>query len=335
MLKSLFSRFRRNRHPDVVPRRRLDADYSSSPRNDDKLTIERVYSSRRYQQYRRNQTITGSTSANIASAGEIGGQMQSPRAASHHLRRKQRSLLGRLVLTLGTAGVLFFVLYNLVARVEVSIYGQVNDSQSSPEVTEIYEQTIQNYFSTRPLERLRPLLDEDNLARYLQAGDASEVREITSITPTEIGSARFELKMREPIAIWTINGRTQYVDGDGSIFARNFYLEPRVEVVDESGIRFEDVTAVTSSRFLRFIGVGIGYGAERELPIDRAIVPAETTRQVQFALNNNEKTRLKLTVDRPVGEQVEDALVAYTELKRKGQKPTLIDVRVSGKAFYR
>lgn len=335
MLGSFFSRFRRSRHPQEVPRRRLNAPEPQEAREG---TIDPPtndgFSSRR-QQYRRNQTITGSTSAHISSASEVGGQMQSPRAASHHLRRRQRSLLGRLVLVLSMMGVLVFVLYNLIARVEVAVYGQITDSQTQGATTALYGEMVNDYLSSRPLERLRPLLDEDNLARFLQADDASEVRQIVSVTATEIGGARIELKMREPIAIWNINDRKQYVDGDGSIFTRNYYPEPSVEVVDESGIRFEDVTAVTSGRFLRFIGVGIGYGAERELAIERAIVPADTTRQVQFALANKQRTRVKMTVDRSVGEQIEDAAVAYEYLNEKGQKAKLIDVRVSGKAFYR
>lgn len=335
MIGSFFSRFRRSRQPSVVPRRRLSD--SSSEQNGAAHQAGSAggeYASRR-QQFRRNQTITGSTSYQIASASEHSGQMQSPRAAVHHLRRKQRSLLARLVLLLAVAGSTVFVLYNLIASIEVSVYGQVADSQTAESTNQVYVDAINSYLRGRPLERLRPLLDEENLARYLQANNASEVREITSVTATEIGAARFELKMREPIAIWTINGQKQYVDGDGSIFLRNFYPEPGVEVVDESGIRFEEVTAVTSGRFLRFIGVGIGYATERKLPIERAIVPPDTTRQVQFALANKTATRIKLTIDRPVGEQVEDAVNAYNFLVQKGESAKSIDVRVSGKAFYR
>lgn len=317
----------RRRLDDAAPRTVIEENNVSGGSDD-------PYASRR-QQFRRNQTITGSTSPFIASASEMGGHMQSPRAAAHHLRRKRHSLLARLALLLALSGALVVVLYNLIARIEVSVYGQVSDSQSATQATNLYRQTITDYLNSRPLERLRPLLDEDRLAAYLQAHDASEVREVATVTATELGGAHFELKMREPIAIWTINGRKQYVDGDGSIFLRNYYPQPDIEVIDESGLPFEEVTAVTSARFLRFIGVGIGYAIERKLPVKRAIVPADTTRQVQFALDNTKKTRIKLTIDRPVGEQVEDALRSYQYLAQKGQGASSIDVRVSGKAYYR
>jgi hypothetical protein len=44
---------------------------------------------------------------------------------------------------------------------------------------------------------------------------------------------------------------------------------------------------------------------------------------------------VKFSVDRAVGEQAEDAARAVRYLDGKGMSPEYLDVRISGKAFYK
>lgn len=332
MTNKLFSRLSLGRkHTTRIPRRRLNSRPESVSIDGERPGSD--YADRR-QQFRRNQTFTGSTSTSISSAVENDAGLVSPRAATHHLRRKQRSLGLRLLGVFVLAAVVLLLLYELVADVRVSYYGQIADATDAHRVR-AYEDKIQDYLAKRPLERLRPLLNLEGLTLYLQDNGASEVREITSLNAAELGGAQIVLKLREPVVAWTIGGNKQYVDRYGYIFGENHYSEPAVTVVDESGITSSsDIKTIASSRFLQFIGLGVGYAATEGLSVKRVILPPDTTRQVQFALNDKSQTRIKLSIDRPVGEQVEDAARAYRYLVGKGVSAKYIDVRVSGRAYY-
>ncbi|HTK39593.1 MAG TPA: hypothetical protein VL362_01880 [Patescibacteria group bacterium] len=292
-----------------------------------------AYSSRRHQ-FRRNQTLTGSTSTYLTSAAETMGTMQSPRATTHHLRKTQRSLGLRIVGLLVLAAMTMLFLYQFIAVVSVSYYGQITDSSDTTELAR-YQKGVQDYLAGRPLERIRLFLNVASLAEYLQAHDSSEVRQISAVHPAGLGKAELVIKMREPVVAWTIDGNKQYVDRDGFIFTKNHYTEPKVTVVDESGLSTgSNIKTIVSSRFLEFIGRGVGFASKEGLSISRVIIPADTTRQVQFSLNTKARTRLKLSIDRPVGEQIEDAVRANTYLTKKGIAPRYIDVRISGRAYY-
>lgn len=339
----LFHRFRRNhkttRRTDgtpAVPRRRLNPtqnDNASVPSASQQGGSDDTYESRR-RQFMRNQTLTGSSSQSVTSAAEMSGTIQSPRAATHHLRRQQRSLGVRILGLLSVAALTLVFLYAFIAEPSVSYYGQVTTGADVADVR-TYEQLVDEYLSGRPLERIRPLLHEDRLVSYLNDNGASEVREITSVTSVGLGRSQIVVKMREPVVAWTIDGQKRYVDNSGYIFTKNHYDEPEVTVIDESGIsNTSDVKTVASGRFLQFIGRGVGFAKQEGLAIDQVIVPADTTRQVQFAIANKARTRIKLSVDRPVGEQVEDAVRAHQFLTKQGTAVRYIDVRISGRAYY-
>ncbi|MNT76825.1 hypothetical protein D3C72_2158760 [compost metagenome] len=59
-----------------------------------------------------------------------------------------------------------------------------------------------------------------------------------------------------------------------------------------------------------------------------------TTREIDLRIRGV-SSYIKLLIDRPVGQQIEDLTRALAYLKSKGQEPTYIDVRVSNKAFYK
>ena len=284
--------------------------------------------------FRRGSAITGSSSQHIASASELAGQIQSPRAAIHHLHRKRRSFGVMLLGVLVAAGAILLLLDQFIGTVQVSLYGQIKPISDSQQ--RLYSEQVVNYLNKHPLQRLRFFLNNEQLASYLQAESLAEVKTIVSAQPNSIGSATLAVKMREPIASWLIQGKRQYVDADGVVFARNYFDEPGVQIRDESNFTHRDgqqVQAVTSRRFLQFIGQAVSYFNSNEYAVQQVIIPADTTRQAIVTLRGG--YNIKMTVDRPAGEQGEDGLRAVRYFERKRIKPEYADVRVSGRAFYR
>lgn len=265
--------------------------------------------------------------------------MQSPRATVHHLRRRRRRLA--LLLGGGLIGALMMVvlLSQFAAEVRVAVVGQVRP------LTEAQQQRIigpiNDYYATRPLERLRMLLNRDQLTAYLQANDIREVERIDALKGDGWGRAVVEIKVREPVARWSIGRQERFVDRTGAVFAVNYFDTPTVAIRDESGIttRSEaEAQAVTSGRFLAFVGRAVGTLRTEGLQIDAVVIPPATTRQVHLVVAGKPSVPIKMTIDRSAGEQSEDALRAWRHLAGGGQRsarPQYIDVRVSGMAYYR
>lgn len=293
--------------------------------NRDKNPVGSSYS------FRTNRTITGSHSANIRSASEKDALLQSPRATAHHLRQKRRSLTAIFMAAIVASILLAFVVFQMIAATSVSIYGQVGAIDDQTE--DHYSGLIDDYLRRNPTQRQRWSLDTSKLVDYLQQRGATEVEAVYDVAPKSLGEALIVLKMREPLASWTINGEKKYVDDSGTIFATNFFEEPSVTIVDKSGIRSSEVRAVASGRFLSFVGQSVGHFQDFGLRPQAVIIPTDTTRQAQIQLDNG--IRVKLSVDRPAGEQAQDAAQAVGYLEDKRLQAEYVDVRVSGKAFYR
>ena len=169
---------------------------------------------------------------------------------------------------------------------------------------------------------------------YLASQDVREVRRVAAVRGDGIGQTVVELVAREPIASWTIGADRRFVDESGVVFSHNYFDTPTVQIRDESGIggSEDQATAVTSARFLRFIGQAVAGLTSYDLDVATVSIPATTTRQVDLIIG---RSRIKMTIDRPAGEQSQDAARAWQYLDRAGRTVRYVDVRVSGKAFYR
>lgn len=304
----------------VPVRRRLPSRDDGQPQ-----PLEQQYS------FRRNRTITGSRSSAIASANENDAHLQSPRAIAHSLRRKRRSLGAVLGAVIAVVVLLLVTLHQFTATTTVALYGQVQAIDASE--TQRYRDIMDEYYGRHPAERLRWLLDTDQLATYMQQRGATEVQSIRDVAPVSFGNTLVTFQMREPLASWRVDGSNQFVDDSGTIFAHNFYNTPKVRILDESGVKRSDNRAVASGRYLSFIGQSVGQLRSYNLQPKNVIIPPDTTRQAQFELDDG--IRIKLTVDRPAGEQAEDASRAVAYLRGKQERVEYVDVRVGGKAFYR
>ncbi len=301
-----------------------------SPRRRQPATAERASAENLEQRYafRRNRTLTGSASSQVAaSASESKAQLKSARVQTHELVRRRR----HLGLTLFLVALCAAVLFGLISQFTAGVTAKAQDA--SMQLDSVYEKTIQDYLARHPAERLRFLIDTDALGSYVQSV-APEVASVKVDGSAGFGKSAFILTMRRPIAGWSINGNQQYVDSSGTAFARNYFGSPAVQIVDNSGIQVAAGQAIASNRFLGFVGRVVGAAKTQGYITQQVIIPSGSSRQVELRLDGIAYP-IKFSVDRAAGEQVEDMVRGIKWLTAHGQTLEYLDVRISGKAFYR
>lgn len=291
---SLFKRLKDN----VTPRRRLEPNADS---------------------FRRNQTLAGDVSP------------ASPRQRTHHLTIKRRKVLIIFFIVLLSLAILWLLISNITSKVTINISSSINSSKNVDK--SIYEKAIQDYLDANPIGRLRFLLDQDALGSFL-VNKLPEVGGINQGGRNSLGVTIFYTTMRVPVAGWMINNKQYFVDSSGVSFNVNYFENPSVQIVDQSGISLQSGDVIASQRFLSFVGLAVAQSKENGYTVTQAIMPPNTTRELELKIKEGDYL-VKLSIDRPVGEQVEDMAAALKYFVSKNQKPEYIDVRVSGKAFYK
>lgn len=271
--------------------------------------------------------MTGSSSANVVSATELSGDFRSPRAHVHHLSAHRQRLGTILTFVLVTIGLLTWLLYEFTASI------QVTPTDSSAVIQQDrYKKIIDDYYSLHPIERLRPLTHTEQLNDYVKR-QAPEIASVHIGGSAGFATSQFDLELRQPIASWLIGTTQYYVDKDGIAFQSNYFEQPDVRIIDQSGVPQTEGTTVASSRFLSFVGRAVSIGVQYGLSVEQAILPPGTTRQIELKVVGHTYPA-KLSLDRPVGEQIEDLQRVIAYLDSKKVTPQYVDVRVSGKAFY-
>jgi hypothetical protein len=277
--------------------------------------------------FRRNRTLVGSLSPQVGSASELTGELRSPRAHAHHLSAHRRMLGTIFILVVGVICFLLWLIYEFTAVVQVSPTSGIAIDQPR------YVHAINDYFTIHPLERLRVLLNENALTSYL-AQVTPEVDSARSGGSAGFATSQFDLVFRRPVVGWLIGTHQYYVDDNGVSFQVNYFDQPTVKIIDQSGVPQTAGTTVASSRFLRFVGQAITLSRANGLTITQAIIPADTTHQIEIIVSGHSYP-IKLSLDRPVGEQIEDMQNALKYFDAHNVHPAYIDVRVSGKAYYK
>lgn len=272
-------------------------------------------------QFRRNQTLSG------IRRHEDG---TSERTRVHHLASRRRKMLGVFGIVLAAIVLLTILLTQFMARVTI---GSATQQVSRPVTTSVYEERINEYLAINPVERLRFLLNEPALTSYVAATEP-EVALIELGGMRQLTDAQFTITFREPIAGWQINNRQYYVDSQGVVFEENYFTPSTVQIVDESGISPEAGTAVASARLLSFVGRAVSVAGEGGYNVTSVTLPSGTTRQLELRLENVQPF-IRLTIDRAVGEQIEDMIRSINFLRERGRSAEYIDVRVEGRAVYR
>jgi len=279
--------------------------------------------------FRRNRTLTGSLASHVESAGEANSELRSSRVQKHDLHAHRKRLGLYLFLSICGAALLGWIIYQSIAIVNVTADTKAVVDQR------LYSQKIQEYLTGNPFQRLRATIDTASLTTYLQSNGCPEVASVApEPTYDGFGASSFTLTFRKPVVLWKTGNTKLYVDDQGNAFARNLYDDPSVEVVDQTGIQAQDNQVLASERFISTIGRVVGRMNAQGYRVVRVVLPASTTRQLLIYADGLSYP-IKFSIDRSAGEQAEDAARAVTYLRGKGITPEYVDVRVSGRAFYR
>lgn len=314
--------FKKNRTTTQAPRRRqASVDSRMSEQS-------RTFAST----FRRGRTLTGSISGTIKSSNEVGADMLSPRAHVHHLSHHRRHLFRWFALVSIVALALYIMLSQLVAVVSI----RASDADMSARQQKQYQQLVDNYLAAHPNERLFPLLKSDDLTTFMTQTNP-EVSAVKLKQTGSFGVVQADITFRRPVARWSIGGASQYVDQSGVVFSVNMFNEPSLTIVDANTTGQNAATSsslVASRRFLGFVGQIVGGMKQNGMTVTKATIPLLTTRQLEVNVKGL-KYKIKLTIDRSAGEQVEDAVRTITYQRQHDLSVSYIDVRVGGKAFYR
>lgn len=295
---------------DDVPRRRSVSVV-------DQKTTEPLDLNRRYL---RNRTLLHTAVGDEPSRSE--------REHVHAMTNLRRRVLLVFTMIILVITGLFVLLTQLSGQVVVGVASIV----SRPADASSYATTINRYFEQHPVERLRFALNSDELNRYV-ASVNPEVASVTQNNDFGIGTTKFTVKLREPLAGWQMQGKPYYVDAQGVAFEKNYFDEPGVQIVDEAGAAFQPGATVTSTRFLSFVGRIVSLAGEQGMVVTEARLPLGTTREVVVKVSGLPYD-FRLSIDRGAGEQVEDMGRVEEYLRVRNLSPRYVDLRVDGRAFY-
>lgn len=269
--------------------------------------------------YRRNRTLTGAQP-------ETGTE----RTRAHHLRAVRRKLGITLMGVLVFIGVVGFGLSQFSHSVDIS--ARNSEAFVRGVNTDLYQELFSTYYQRHPLERFRFLTNYNQLLNEMNI-EAPEVEAIAPAGTAGIGSSRYELTLRQPVASWIVDGNRYYVDAQGVTFTRNYFAEPNVTVVDNSGAQVAEGSAIASGRLLSFVGRIVSLSADAGVEVEAIKVPSGSMRSVYVKVKGTPMT-VRMTIDRGVEPQVQDMNAALRFFANR-QKPEYIDVRVQGSAYYR
>ena len=281
--------------------------------------------------FRRSRTLTGTVSSQVTSANEAHGQLKSPRLKEHELKKHRQFLgLGLLGLVF-LSGLCVWLLDQYIVTVDTITPTQ---AVARPLVSRDYQTVINDYLNGRPAERFRFLLNKDRLNAYVKENNP-EVASIEIFGVKGLASTGATISLRQAVAVWQVNNVKYYVDANGETYKNNYYSEPVVSVKDESGITPQTTELVASTRLLRFLGQTVsGLNAAGLGTVTSVTIPGGTLRQLDISMSSR-SYRIKTHMDREAAGQVSDAVAALHYLDSKQITPEYVDVRVSGKAFYR
>lgn len=280
------------------------------------------------QAFKRGRTLTGSASSHVRTPSESRADLKSSRVQLHELTRKRRRMASAL------AGVLalMFVVYGATTQ-----YTAKPVIQASPDASisldDSYKNTIDKYLDSHINERLRLFTNMSRLTSHVQSAHP-EVKSVEQGKAVGYGESLYRVVFREPIASWNVDGQRLYVDDEGVPFDRNHFAPPELRITDDSGLSALSGQTVMSNRFMSFIGQVISLSKKQGYTVTGIVIPEGMTRQVDVSLKGV-KYPFKFSSDRPAGEGVEDMIRALEWMRSKRLSPEYVDVRVSGRAFYR
>jgi len=230
-------------------------------------------------------------------------------------------------------GIIFFLTLSITQLTGNSgLFINTISMKKNPILSE-YEASFKEFLDSNPLYRVRFLLDQKSLDDYMSI-NKPEVLSITDIGKQSFFKTGYKINFRKPVAKWQIYDTVYYVDSYGKAFENNYFEEPDLNIIDNSGIRLEKGEAIVSNKFLKFVGRLVEEALNKGYFITEAIIPPEKTREVDIKLKGR-GTIIKLAVDREVTGQIEDMNRVLLYMDKTAIQPSYIDIRISGKAFYK
>lgn len=255
---------------------------------------------------------------------------RSPRANVHNLAGKRRKILIALLVTVASIIVILLLIFNFTVSPQVVVSGNSFLGKVTPDR---YGKAIQDYLETKPLERLSFLLDQERLSTHV-SNKLPEVEKVRLGKKIKIGSASFRVTMRKPVAGWLIDDKKYYVDANGVTFEKNHFEDPIVQIIDNTGAPVQSGTMSVSKRLLGFVGLVVATASEYGYKVAEAALPVSTMRELDITVEGYAYP-IKLSIDRPVGEQIEDMSRALSYFTANSLSPKYVDVRVENKAYYK
>jgi len=256
--------------------------------------------------------------------------MESTRTKSIQITTHRRKIL----LIFSTIIAIIILIYLCIMQLTANFHITINESKTTQTLDYLkYKKALEDYVNDNPLSRVRPFLDEDNLSEYMLI-KYPEVLSVTDRGKSSLFETTYQFTFRKPVAKLKIENTTYFVDSNGISFENNYFEEPDLNIIDNSGIKLEKGQAVVSNKFLKFVGRLVEEAINKGYFITEAIIPPQKTREVDIKLKGR-GTIIKLAIDREVTGQIEDMNRVLLYMDKTTIQPSYIDIRISGKAFYK
>lgn len=272
--------------------------------------------------YRRSRTLVSAT----RSTEDIS---QSERQQAHDARTKKRKLLTWVGGIAGGVVLVLFLLSQLT--LDVRVVGSPDRLSESDAAS--YVEILNEYYATRPLERLRFMTNKATLQSFFLER-AAEVRSVSVAGDGGLTKSKLQVVFRQPTIQWLSGGKPYFVDDSGVTFEKSYFPAPAVTVDDQSGVPAELGQEIINRRFLSFLGTAVSLFDKQQLKVTGIVLPPDTVRQAHFAVDGR-PYYIKMTVDRGAEAQVQEAAHAVRFMQEQGRSPEYIDVRVDQRVFYR
>ena len=266
--------------------------------------------------FNRNQTISGVE------------KEKSARLENRKLIIQRRKISSFFIFILIFIVAVIIILFQFVASVDIE--GEKTE-KSIPK--EKYVSAINQYYYKQPIERIRANLKKDDLVAYLQR-EYPEIDDVLNISMISLTKYKFKIKFRQPVASWTSNNKTLYVDKNGVSFSDNYYSSPRLSVIDESNIRTHSGKSIASSSFIGFVGKIVSEADSRGIYIEKIVIPPASLRQIQIFVKDVPYSIKLLTTASPEG-QIANLDSAIKYFSNNKINPKYLDLRVEGKGYYK
>ena len=308
----------RNDHIDQLPRQFRD-EYANVPKND-------VEFSRNVRELESDRPVKFNATLS-AFHHDAAAELSREKIKKLRLRRRRLGILFLIVAVVAGLGLLLLSQFNESFNRVVSNAPNLSASDEAK-----YEKLVNSYFAKNPFERFNFARRGAALTSYVTSA-APEVSAV-QIASSSITSGELKLTFRKPVAMWTSSGSTSYVDSDGVVFQQNYFAEPSVSIVDDSGVT-SGGGVVTSAQFLSFVGqVTADLAKNGGGTVERVVIPQGAIRYVNLYLAGRSYPFMA-QIDRDPSSQAADIAAMVRYIDANHITPQYVDVRVAGKAFWK